>query len=194
MRSVHLWELSTDRHGSSRPLKFVLGSGRQRSLGRRTYRNTQRLLRKVSTRSDGKGQPLIVSDGFEFYEGAIRSVFSPKCLYGQVLKTRRNNRIIKVERRQVIGSASRFEKALLESEDSSTLNTSFVERLNLTLRQATAFLTRRTTCHARAQDQLENQLEMVRCYYNFLRPHRALKFGRETWTPGRQAAACSQRQ
>ena len=87
----------------------------------------------------------------------------------------------------MIGTALRFEEALLESEDSSTLNTSFVERLNLTIRQASAYLTRRTTCHARCTEQLENHLEMVRCHYNFIRPHRALKFGGETRTPAMQA-------
>lgn len=109
------------------------------------------------------------------------------CLYAQVLKTRRSNRVVKVERRKEIGSQAEFEDALLESEDSETLNTSFIERLNLTLRQATSYLTRRTTCHARRVEQLRNQLEIVRCHYNFLRPHRALKFGAEMRTPAMQA-------
>ncbi|MDA7511455.1 hypothetical protein N8612_07255 [Verrucomicrobia bacterium] len=39
-----------------------------------------------------------------------------------------------------IGSKSEFEEALLESEDLSTLKTSFGERLNLTLRKATSYL------------------------------------------------------
>ena len=34
--------------------------------------------------------PLIVTDGFEFYQKVIRRFFGPACLYGQVLKTRRN--------------------------------------------------------------------------------------------------------
>jgi hypothetical protein len=46
-----------------------------------------------------------------------------------VIKTCRNDRIIKVERRMLIGAAWRFEETLRDSEDSSKLNTSFVERL-----------------------------------------------------------------
>ena len=65
--------------------------------------------------------------------------------------------------------------------------------MNLTIRQVSAYLTRRTTCHARCVQQLENQLEMVRCYYNFLRPHRALKFGGETRTPAMQAGLARRR-
>ena len=36
-------------------------------------------------------------------------------------------------------------------------------------------------------------LSTLRCYYNFVRPHRALKFGRETRTPAMQAGAASTR-
>ena len=36
-------------------------------------------------------------------------------------------------------------------------------------------------------------VELLRCYYNFVRPHRALKFGRETRTPAMQAGAASTR-
>jgi len=156
-------------------------------VGRRSYQNTLGLFRDIFDRSRKIEKPLIVTDGFEFYGRVIREVIGRNCLYAQVIKTRRNNRVIKVERREEIGSEVEFEKALLESEDSETLNTSFIERLNLTLRQATSYLTRRTTCHARRSEQLENQLEIVRCYYNFLRPHRALKFGMETRTPAMQA-------
>ena len=70
--------------------------------------------------------------------------------------------------------------ALLASEDSETLNTSFVERLNLTIRQGSAYLHRRSPCHARGADQLRGHVELLRCYYIFIRPHRALRFGRET--------------
>ena len=47
-----------------------------------------------------------------------------------------------------IGTAARLKAAIVESEDSETLNTSFIERLNLTIRQASAYLRRRSPCHA----------------------------------------------
>ena len=115
------------------------------------------------------------------------------CVYGQVLKTRRNNRVVRVERRVTIGTASRLNAALLASEDSETLNTSFIERLNLTIRQGSAYLRRCSPCHARGADQLRGHVELLRCYYNFIRPHRALRFGRETRTPAMQAGLVSQR-
>ena len=110
-----------------------------------------------------------------------------------MIKTRRNDRIIKVERRTLIGDAWRFEETLRDSEDSSKLNTSFVERLNLTIRQGSAYLFRRTICHARWKERLEDHLELLRCYYNFVRPHRALKFGGEVRTPAMQAGLTTRR-
>ena len=162
-------------------------------VGRRSYRNTLALLRDVSNRMDWERLPLIVTDGFDFYEKVVRRIFGPAALYGQVLKTRRNDRIVKVERRALVGAAWRFDEALNNSEDSSTLNTSFIERLNLTIRQGSAYLRRRSPCHARAKETLEDHLELLRCYYNFVRPHRALKFGRETRTPAMQAGLTTRR-
>jgi len=130
--------------------------------------------------------PLIATDGFGFYEKVVGRVFGPACVYAQVIKTRRNDRIVKVERRAVIG-AGRLKQALGDSEDSVKLNTSFVERLNLTIRQGSAYLGRRTICQARWKQCLDDQLELLRCHCNFVRPHRALKFGREVRTPARQA-------
>jgi len=135
--------------------------------------------------------PLITTDGFAFYTKVIRRVFGPACLYGQVIKTRRNDRIVMVNRRAVNGADWRLKKVLNDSEDSSTLNTSFIERLNLTIRQGSAYLLRRTICHARWKAYLEDHLELLRCYYNFVRPHRALKFGRQVRTPAMQAGLTS---
>ena len=162
-------------------------------VGRRSYRNTLALVRDVADRMDFERLPLIVTDGFDFYEKVVRRVFGPAALYGKVLKTRRNDRIVKVERRALMGASWRFEEALINSEDSSTLNTSFIERMNLTIRQGSAYLSRRTLSHARSEEKLEEHLELLRCHYNFVRPHGALKFGRETRTPAMQAVLATRR-
>src|SRR5262245_45565362 len=146
-----------------------------------------RSLSRPSRRMNLERAPLVATDGFQFYKRVIRRVFGPACLYGQVIKTRRNDRIVKVERRAVIGAAWRFEETLRDSEDSSKLNTSFVERLNLTIGLGSAYLVRRTIYHARCTTRLEVDLELLRCYYNVVRPRRALKFGGEMRTPAMQA-------
>ena len=162
-------------------------------VGRRSYRNTLGLFRDVSSRMKLEGMPLITTDGFEFYNHVVRRVFGAACLYGQVIKTRRNDRVIKVDRSRRIGAAWRWEQAWRDSEDSTKLNTSYVERLNLTIRQGSAYLVRRTICYARREQRLEDHLQLLRCYYNFVRPHRALKFGREVRTPAMQAGLTRQR-
>lgn len=68
-----------------------------------------------------------------------------------------------------------------------------MERLNLTIRQGSAYLNRRSACHARGEAQLRGHIALVQCHYNFLRPHRALRFGRETRTPAMQAGLMTAR-
>ena len=86
-----------------------------------------------------------------------------------------------------------LEEALFYSEDSSTLNTSFVERHNLTVRQGCSYLGRRTPCHARRTEFLEGQVALLMAYYNFLRPRRALKFGNTLRTPAMQTGLAKKR-
>jgi hypothetical protein len=127
------------------------------------------------------------------FMSALFASASEKCLYAQIIKTRRNDRVTKVDRRMIIGDKQGFEKALQNSEDSETLNTSFIERLNLTIRQSTAFLTRGTTCFTRFQEFQEQLLDILRCYYNFLKPHRALKFGTQIRTSAMQTGLAKRR-
>ncbi len=156
-------------------------------VGRRSYRNTRAVLRDVRDRMLRGRTVFIVTDGFEYYPRVVCEIFGPMCLLGQVLKTRRNDRVVKVERRQAVGTPWKFDEALAISEDSAALNTSFVERLNLTIRQGSAYLARRSLSHARREDRLAGHIELLRCHYNFTRPHRALKYGSELRTPAMQA-------
>ncbi len=87
-------------------------------VGRRSYRNTLGLFRDVSSRMNHKGFPLIATDGFEYYKRVVRRVFGAVCLYGQVIKTRRNDRVVRVEQKFRIGAAWRWEQAWRNSEDS----------------------------------------------------------------------------
>ena len=160
-------------------------------LGRRSYRNIRRLLRDLLGKSELIDPILITTDGFEVYEWVIRRMFGPACIYGQVIKTRRKNRVVAIDRKLLIGSREQLEDALYKSEDSDTLNTSFVERHNLMIRQGSSYLQRRTTAHARWPHRLEEHLELLRCHYNFIRPHMALQFGTLRRTPAMQAGLTS---
>ncbi len=184
--------------GSSSRSKCGLGSGHRRASRSRATKLSKHT-RPRARRCQPDGLPASSLDRHRRIRflreerHGVRRVFGPAALYAQVLKTRRNDRIVKVERRALIGAAWRFEEVLKNSEDSSTLNTSFMERLNLTIRQSSAYLARRTLSHARSKEKLEEHLELIRCCYNFVRPHRALKFGHETRTPAMQAGLAKRR-
>ena len=124
-------------------------------LGRRASRTATAVLDDVILRGRVVGFPLIATEGFEYSVGVSERLFGSACVYGHVLKTRRNDRVVRVERRRRIGTAGRLKAARWESEDSETLHTSFVERLNLTIRQGSAYLRRRSPCHWAADHNME---------------------------------------
>ena len=156
-------------------------------VGSRCYRNTRALVSDVAGRGLLVERPLITTDGFKYYAPAIHRVFGSSCVHGEVIKKVRRNRVVRVSSRLVLGSEWMLEEALERSEDSSKLNTAFIERLNLTIRMGSAYLARRSPCHARSRERLTQHLELLRCHYNFIRPHSSLRFGSETRTPAMQA-------
>ena len=153
-------------------------------LGRRSSRNATAVLNDVILRGRVVGFPLIATDGFEYDVGVSERLLGSACVSGHVLKTRRNDRVGRVERRRRIGTAGRLQAALWESEDSETLNTSFVERLTLTIRQGSAYVRRRSPGHARGADQLRGHVDLLRCS---LQCHPAAQgVARAVERPGRQ--------
>jgi hypothetical protein len=60
----------------------------------------------------------------------------PELLYAQVVKTRAHGRIVQVDSKVVCGDLQAIAKKLTSSPTSATINTSFVERHNMTQRQS----------------------------------------------------------
>ncbi len=146
-------------------------------VGSRTWCNTKTFIRSIAEGSTWTGFPLITSDGMKFYASAIQLTFGVACVHAQVIKKIQRNRVVKVGTKLVIGLEWRLEDAVEESEDSSKLNTAFIERLNPTFRQCSAYMNRRSPCHARKKRTLDDHLELLRSNYNVCRPHSALRFG-----------------
>ena len=61
--------------------------------GRRSYRNTHALFRDLSRRMNFGRLPLIVTDGFEFYQKVIRRFFGP-ALCANILETIRSLKLV----------------------------------------------------------------------------------------------------
>ncbi len=162
-------------------------------IGRRSYRNVKQVIGIAIQRGEYKERFLFTTDGFEPYAWAVKGMLSVICIYAQVMKKRRKDRVIHVDRNLIVGTRDQLEETLFNSEDSSTINTSFIERHNLTIRQGSSYLCRKTACHSREQERLDENMFLLMCYYNFIRSHMALKFGKEIRTPAMQAGLASKK-
>jgi hypothetical protein len=96
-------------------------------------------------------------------------------LYGQVKKTYCRRRLVGVTYLMRCGTRAALQVALRGLGLSGKLNTAFVERLNLTVRQSVAALVRRTWATMQEVPQLLVHLEWWRAYYHFARPHESLR-------------------
>ena len=60
------------------------------------------------------------------------------------------------------------------------INTAFIERLNLTIRQHVPALGRKVSSVAKSEIGLVHQLSLFRTYYNFCLPHQSLRLKLDT--------------
>ena len=139
---------------------------------------------------DSRSVPVFTSDGLKLYFYALTAHFGSwvesagkqtrhwqvhaQLLYGQIVKHYRRRRLVRVERRALIGSLDQLTAALRSGGKTGTIQTAFVERLNLTVRQAVTALTRRTWSIAQSPAELLLHLEWWRGYYYFTRLHASL--------------------
>jgi len=98
-------------------------------------------------------------------------------LYAQVIKQQRRFQLVSVERRLLWGSAEEYRSRLKSNGLSGNINTSFVERANLTIRQSVSKLTRRTCGPSHLTSELEDQLYwwLAASRYHFVRSHESLR-------------------
>jgi IS1 family transposase len=140
-------------------------------------------------------QPLLTSDCLPHYVGAILRAFGvwiqpqrkgdrgrfpkprqvpPEGLkYATVHKKREKGRVVSVTTKVVYGNKDKIER-LLESLGQK-INTSFVERINLTLRLLVSRLHRKTLCFSKKREYLEHHLHLALAYYHFARHHASLR-------------------
>jgi hypothetical protein len=95
-------------------------------------------------------------------------------LYAQVVKHRRNGRVVKVSRKAVFGSMEEITRRLREI-GGRKVNTSYVERNNLGLRTCVSRLVRRSLNFSKDERLLDAHLSLFQGYYNFVKPHKSLR-------------------
>ncbi len=104
--------------------------------------------------------------------------------YVQVVKEYERYHVAKVSRRVVFGDPKRIEQLLRQSPSSKTINTSYVERNNATVRHLDARCNRKTYRFSKTKDNHERQLVLSLGYYHLCRAHCTLsKRHRQPTTP-----------
>jgi IS1 family transposase len=134
---------------------------------------------------------LVLTDGWAAYPNSIRRAFREKvkkvagagraCLevwpqlhIGTVIKRTEKKRVVEVTRTMAHGLLHQAEQLLSLSKGGSVLNTAFIERLNGTIRERLASLTRKSRHAASRLHALHTGMYLIGCTYNFCCPHQEL--------------------
>jgi transposase-like protein/IS1 family transposase len=164
-------------------------------VGDRTLAMAQRVVHQVAQVLAPDCAPLFLTDGFREYLTALLTHYghwvqlprrqatgpAPKprwmplseLLYAQVVKSYRRKRIVRVTHRVVFGTMDRVKQVLAAC--GWQINTAFVERLNLAIRQRVAAVGRRVNTLCKGEDGLRQQLVLFQSYHNFVLPHASLR-------------------
>ena len=157
-------------------------------VGERTLAMAQAVLHQIAQLLAPGCVPLFLSDGYPHYLTAIVTHFGhwvqpprrqargpapkprwmplPELLYAQVVKTMRRRRLVEVKHRVVFGTKAAVDQVLAAC--GWQINTAFVERLNLSLRQRVAAMGRRSATPCKSEDGLGQQLALFQVYHNFV--------------------------
>jgi hypothetical protein len=128
----------------------------------------------------------------------VQRVASVDLRYAQVHKERQGGRVVKVTQSIVFGKRRtvQTQAASLKRADGSEgqINTSYIERDNLALRQELRRLARKTLGFSKNRRELQHALDFIDAHDNFVKPHGALRLkapseGARTWLPRTPAMA-----
>ena len=125
------------------------------------------------------GAPQITTDGLAAYIEAIEGAFGTRVHYAQILKTYAADESSGASRDDVRYSRGRVlrsvKRVITGTPDDDKINTSFVERGNLTLRMQQRRFTRLTNAFSKKTDNLRAAVGLHFAHYNFCRVHMTLR-------------------
>jgi len=164
-------------------------------VGHRTLAMAQHVVHHVVQVLAPDCAPLFLTDGFREYLTALLTHYGawvqpprrqakgalpkprwmplPQLLYAQVVKTVRRRRLVRVRHRVVFGTLEAVEQVLAAC--GWQINTAFVERVNLSIRQHVVAVGRRVTTLCKGEDGMQQQLVLYHVYYNFCVPHASVR-------------------
>jgi IS1 family transposase len=160
-------------------------------VGGRTQADAHWIIHRVKTVLAADCVPVFTRDGLLQYFYALTAHFGtwvketghrkpiwrilPALLYGQFRKLRVGRKLKQVYTKLLCGARSELEATLQGVGLTGKIQTSFIERLSLTLRHLVAALSRRSWALAYSVHELRWRVALVAGYYNFCRPHHSLR-------------------
>jgi transposase-like protein len=165
-----------------------------------------RLLQQVRACSQPRRPLLVCTDGWAAYPNSIRRAFRekvkttlgpgraclqawPEILIATIIKRTEKKRVVEVIRRMGQGTLEQGQKLLQQSQGGTVLNTAFIERLNGTMRERLASLTRKCRHAAHRLETLEMGMYLIGCTYNWCFPHHELSRANHVGSPCTPAMA-----
>ena|SRR5882724_1908427 len=164
-------------------------------VGQRTLTMAQGVVHQVAQVLAPGCVPLFLTDGFKEYTLALLTHFGhwvqpprrqatgpapkprwmplPALLYAQVIKQYRRRCLVGVCHRVMFGRLAAVKRVL--AVQGWRINTAFIERVNLTIRQHVAAVGRRVMTLCKGEAGLRHQLVLYHTYYNFCLPHASLR-------------------
>lgn len=150
-----------------------------------------RLLAQVRACAGAAQAILVATDGWAAYPKSIQRAFRDKvkttagrgraqlqiwkelCI-ATVIKRTEKKHVVEVTRIMTRGSQEQAQELMQRSQGGSKLNTSFIERLNGTVRERLAILTRKSRHAAQRLAAVEAAMYLLGTTYNFCFPHHEL--------------------
>jgi hypothetical protein len=164
-------------------------------VGERTLALAQRVVPQVAQVLAPGCMPFFLTDGFKESTTALLTHYGPwvqssrrqatgpapkprwiplpGLLSAQGIKTVRRRRLVRVTHRVVFGTLEAVPQVLAAC--GWQLNTAFVERINLTIRQHVAVVGRRVSTLCKGEDGVRQQLSVYHVYDNCCLPHASLR-------------------
>jgi len=104
-----------------------------------------------------------------------KRIIDQRLCYAQVDKRRAGGRVVEVHRRIIFGTAQEIAAIIKADGCGSQVNTAYVERNNLTMRQNVGRLVRKTLSFSKSEHYLQRHIELEDAIYNFVKPHLSLR-------------------
>ncbi len=164
--------------------------------GGRTIKDTIELFNDIESRRKLTSSiPIFTSDNWNAFEEGILNIYSTlvqppykgigrkpcpiripfqSLKYAQVCKKRVKGRVVEVIQKVIFGDPEEVSQ-LLGAESGGKINTAYIERFNLTIRNSLARFIRKTMNFSKDLNMHTRAIDFLQAWYNFIKPHKSLR-------------------